>query len=172
MPSTRAPAKHCCFDGRARRRALPNTALPAAQEWNHIGADVILAQELKGLVRRRHAVMGEGADSLLPCRHAILMIRAAKILMEFDATISCCDGSAGCIYNAHQCGINQRASQWHSSRTMEEIAPNERERLARAARKSSSRRTRRLRCVRPSAPKRILHRTIPIRHRMKRPVDA
>ena len=30
--------------------------------------------------------------------------------MEFDATIRCCDGIAECIYNAHQCGINQRAS--------------------------------------------------------------
>jgi hypothetical protein len=40
---------------------------------------VILAQELKGLVRRRHAIMGEVADSLLPRRHAILMIRAVKI---------------------------------------------------------------------------------------------
>ncbi len=63
---------------------------------------MIFAQQLKGLVRRRHAIMGEVADSLLPCRHAILMIRAVKILMEFDATIWCCDGIAGCIYNAHQ----------------------------------------------------------------------
>jgi len=46
---------------------------------------VILAQELKGLVRRRRAIMGEGADSLLPCRHAILIVRAVKILMEFGA---------------------------------------------------------------------------------------
>jgi hypothetical protein len=49
-----------------------------AQERNHIGADVILAQKLKGLVRRRRAFMGEVADSLLPCRHAILMIRAVR----------------------------------------------------------------------------------------------
>jgi hypothetical protein len=49
---------------------------------------MILAQELKRLVRRRHAIVGEGADSLLPCRHAILIIRAVKILMEFDAPIS------------------------------------------------------------------------------------
>ena len=46
---------------------------------------MILAQELKGLVRRRRAIMGEGADSLLPCRHAILIVRAVKILMEFGA---------------------------------------------------------------------------------------
>ena len=102
MPSARAPANHCCLDGGACRHALPSTARPPAQERNDIGADVILAQELKGLVRRRHAVMGEVADSLLPCRHAILMIRAAKILLEFDATIRCCDGSAECIYNAHE----------------------------------------------------------------------
>jgi hypothetical protein len=30
-----------------------------------------------------------------------LIIRAVEILMEFDAPIWCCDGSAGCIYNAH-----------------------------------------------------------------------
>jgi hypothetical protein len=67
---------------------LPNTALPSAQERDDIGADVILAQELKGLVRRRHAIMGESADSLLPCRHAILIVRAVKTSMEFDAPIS------------------------------------------------------------------------------------
>ena len=62
---------------------------------------MILAQKLNGLVRRRHAIMGEGADSLLPCRHASLIIRAVEILMEFDAPIFiwCCDGSAECIYN-------------------------------------------------------------------------
>jgi len=43
---------------------------------------VILAQQLKGLVRRRHAIMGESADSLLPCRHAILVIRAVKTSMH------------------------------------------------------------------------------------------
>ena len=101
MPSTRAPAKHCCFDRGACRHASPSSALPSAQERNDIGADVILAQQLKGLIRRRRAFMGEVADSLLPCRHAILMIRAVTILMEFDATIWCCDGIAGCIYNAH-----------------------------------------------------------------------
>src|SRR5580700_1644423 len=131
MPSRRAPAKHCDFDGGACRHALPGTARPAAQERNHIGADVILAQELKGLVRRRHAIMGEVADSLLPRRHAILMIRAVEILMEFDATIWCCDGIAECIYNAEQRGINQRAPLWDSSRTPEEIAPSERELHAR-----------------------------------------
>src|ERR1700724_2670004 len=115
MPSARAPANHCRLDGGACRHALPSTALPSAQEWNDIGADVILAQQLKGLVRRRHAVMGESADSLLPCRHAILMIRAVETSMHpfrcthFDATMWCCDGIAGCIYNAHQGGINQRA---------------------------------------------------------------
>jgi hypothetical protein len=48
---------------------------------------VILAQELKGLIRRRRAFMGEVADSLLPCRHAILMIRAVKILMEYNHVV-------------------------------------------------------------------------------------
>jgi hypothetical protein len=73
---------------------LPSTAAPSAQEWNDIGADVILAKQLKRLVRRRHAFMGEGTNSLLPCRHAGLMIRAVKIVTEFDAPIWCCDGSA------------------------------------------------------------------------------
>src|ERR1700686_1325861 len=104
MPSRRAPAKHCDFDGGACRHALPSTALPSAQERNDIGADVILAQELKRLVRRRHAFMSEGADSLLPCRHAILIVRAVRILMEFDATMWCWAGIAECIYNAHQGG--------------------------------------------------------------------
>jgi hypothetical protein len=59
---------------------------------------VILAEKLKGLVRRRYAIVGEGADSLLPCRHAILMVRAVKMLWNsmhpfrydyiFDTTIS------------------------------------------------------------------------------------
>jgi hypothetical protein len=57
---------------------LPSTAAPSAGEWNNIGADVILAQKLKRLVRRRYAFMSEGADPLLPCRHAISIIRAAK----------------------------------------------------------------------------------------------
>jgi len=88
----RAPANDRCLNGGVCRHALPSAALPSAQEWNDIGADVILAQELKGLVRRRHAVMGESADSLLPCRHAILMIRAVETSMHpfrcthFDAT--------------------------------------------------------------------------------------
>src|SRR6202035_752143 len=109
MPSTRAPANDCCLNGGACRHALPNAALPSAQERNDIGADGILAQELKGLVRRRHAVMAESADSLLPCRHAILIARAVEIVKQFDAPIWCCDGIAGCIYNARQGGINQRA---------------------------------------------------------------
>jgi hypothetical protein len=43
---------------------------------------VILAQELKGLVRRRHAVMNKAIDSLLPCRHAVLIIRTVRYSMH------------------------------------------------------------------------------------------
>jgi len=87
------------FNARANQPLLPRWGclsprfaktplFPSAQERDDIGADVILAQELKGLVRRRHAIMGESADSLLPCRHAILIVRAVKTSMEFDAPIS------------------------------------------------------------------------------------
>ncbi len=43
---------------------------------------MILAKELKGLVRRRHAFVSEGIDSLLPCRHAVLIIRAVRDSMH------------------------------------------------------------------------------------------
>jgi hypothetical protein len=37
---------------------------------------MILAEKFKRLVRRRCPFMDEGGDSLLPCRHAVLMIPA------------------------------------------------------------------------------------------------
>jgi hypothetical protein len=36
---------------------------------------VILAQELKRLIRRRYAVVNESIDSRLPCRHATIRAR-------------------------------------------------------------------------------------------------
>jgi hypothetical protein len=76
--STHAPADDCRLDGAAGIHALPNPAAPSTQERNDICADVILAQELKRLVRRRDAFVDEGIDSLLPCRHAVLIIRAVR----------------------------------------------------------------------------------------------
>lgn len=35
---------------------------------------MILAKQLKRLIRRRNALVREGVDSLLPGRHAVLMI--------------------------------------------------------------------------------------------------
>jgi len=76
IPSTHAPADHRRFDGIARIDALPATATPSTQERDDISADVILAQELKRLLRRRYVVVNESIDSRLPCRHA--MIRAGR----------------------------------------------------------------------------------------------
>jgi hypothetical protein len=70
FPSAHAPANHCCFNGAAGIHALPCAAAPSAQEWNDIRADVILAQELKRLVRWWYAFMNEGIDALLPRCHA------------------------------------------------------------------------------------------------------
>jgi hypothetical protein len=98
---------------------------------------VILAQELKGLVRRRHAIMGEGADSLLPCRHAILIVRAVKILMESDAPISMQPyGAATASQNAYITPISEEST---SERPMA-FKPNygrDRAERARAARTRS-----------------------------------
>jgi hypothetical protein len=85
IASTLAPTNHCCFDGVACIHALPSAAPPSTQERNNIRADVILAKELKRLVGRRYAFVNEGIDSLLPCRHAVLIIRAGG---GFDASRS------------------------------------------------------------------------------------
>jgi hypothetical protein len=106
LPSTHAPANDCSFDAAACIHALPSAAAPSAQEGNDIRADVILAKKLKGLVRRRLAFVTEGADSLLPCRHAILIFRAVTTSMQTRR----CDGIAACLYNAVKDGINQRGS--------------------------------------------------------------
>jgi hypothetical protein len=71
LPSTHAPANDRRFDGAAGIDALPRPATPPAQKRDDIGADVILAKKLKRLVCRRDSFVGEGADSLLPCRHTV-----------------------------------------------------------------------------------------------------
>jgi hypothetical protein len=77
-PSTCAPADDGYLDGAVRIDALPSTAAPSTQKWNDIGADVILAKKLERLIRRRYAFVNEGVDSLLPCRHAVVTIRAVR----------------------------------------------------------------------------------------------
>jgi len=72
--STHAPADDCRFDWAAGIHTVPSTATPSAQKWNDIGADVIFAKKFKRLVRRRNTLVSEGVDSLLPCRHAVLII--------------------------------------------------------------------------------------------------
>ena len=69
FPSTHAPANYGCFDAAAGIRTVPGAAAPSTQEWNDIRADMILAKELKGLIRGWYAVMSEGIDALLPCCH-------------------------------------------------------------------------------------------------------
>ena len=78
LPSTHAPPDDGRFDGIAGIDALPATAAPSTQERDDISADVILTQELKRLLRRRYAVVDEGIKSRLPCRHAVLIIRATR----------------------------------------------------------------------------------------------
>lgn len=72
--STRAPTDDRGFDWAAGLDTAPSVAAPAAQKWNDISADVIFAKKFKRLVRRGNTFMSEGVDSLLPCRHAVLII--------------------------------------------------------------------------------------------------
>ena len=51
LQDTYTPADHCCLNGRACRHALPSAAPPSTEERNDVSADVILAKELKGLIR-------------------------------------------------------------------------------------------------------------------------
>jgi hypothetical protein len=66
---TRTPPDHRRFDAPTRSYALPNAVIPSTQEWNEVRTDVILAQQFKGLIRRRYTFMTEGIDALLPCCH-------------------------------------------------------------------------------------------------------
>ena len=40
--------------------------MPSAREWNHIGPDVILAEDLEQLVGRRASLVNEIVDAILP----------------------------------------------------------------------------------------------------------
>jgi hypothetical protein len=39
---------------------------------------MILAKKLKRLVRRRNALVSEGIDSRLPCRHAVVIVLVVR----------------------------------------------------------------------------------------------
>jgi hypothetical protein len=158
IASTLAPTNHCRFDGVAGIHALPSAAPPSTQERNNIRADVILAKELKRLAGRRYAFVNEGIDSLLPCRHAVLIIRAGG---GFDTyALRRRRAMLICLYMT-PLGTEQPArTGWRSSQITEEIEPSERGRHASRAKRNSERRTRRPRCAKPSAAK-------PNRRRMK-----
>jgi hypothetical protein len=49
---------------------LPIRTGPAAQERDDVGADMVLAEELKRLADRRIAFMNESVQALLSCRHS------------------------------------------------------------------------------------------------------
>ena len=78
LQDTYTPADHCCLNGRACRHALPSAAPPSTEERNDVSADVILAKELKGLIRWRHAFVNIRIESCLACCHAKLIMRAAR----------------------------------------------------------------------------------------------
>jgi hypothetical protein len=65
------PAYDHGFDARARYSVPPTTAAPSAQEGNYIRPYMILAKNLKRLVRGRLPFMNEGVDPLLPCCHPL-----------------------------------------------------------------------------------------------------
>ena len=64
-----APAYDHGFDARSRFSIPPITATPSTQEGDYIRPYVILAKNLKRLVRRWFPFMNEGIDALLPCCH-------------------------------------------------------------------------------------------------------
>jgi hypothetical protein len=104
VSSTHPPADDRRFDWAAGIDTVPCAGRPSAQEWNDIGADVILAKKLKRLVRRWNTFVSEGVDSYLPGHHARLFIPA---VYGFDVHIWRCNGIATRLYNADKCLINQ-----------------------------------------------------------------
>jgi hypothetical protein len=70
-PDMLAPAYNHGFNARPCHSVPPITAAPSTQEGNYICPYVILAKNLKRLVRRRVPFMNEGVDALLPCRHPL-----------------------------------------------------------------------------------------------------
>jgi hypothetical protein len=69
LPSP-SPAYHRDLNALRRSHTLPIVASPSTRERNYIGADMILAKELQGLVRWRIAFMNESVQALLPCCHS------------------------------------------------------------------------------------------------------
>ena len=65
-----SPAYHRDLNALRRSHTLPIVASPSTRERNYIGADMILAKELQGLVRWRIAFMNESVQALLPCCHS------------------------------------------------------------------------------------------------------
>jgi hypothetical protein len=70
--SRHAPANHRRFDTSSGSYALPDAVIPPTQEWNDIGADMILAKEFKALAWRWSAFMSEIIDARLSCYHRVL----------------------------------------------------------------------------------------------------
>jgi hypothetical protein len=64
-----APTYDHGFDTRAGYGIPPITAAPSTQEGDYIRPYVILAKNLKRLVRRRFPLVNEGVHALLPCCH-------------------------------------------------------------------------------------------------------
>src|SRR6202040_879421 len=60
------PTNHCSFDASAGFCVFPYAIAPPAREWNHIGPDVILAEDLERLVVRRASLVNEIVNALLP----------------------------------------------------------------------------------------------------------
>ena len=60
------PTNHRSFDASAGFCVFPQAIAPPAREWNHIGPDVILAENLERLVVRRASLMNEIVNALLP----------------------------------------------------------------------------------------------------------
>jgi hypothetical protein len=60
------PSNYHSFDASAGFCVFPYALAPPAREWNHIGSDVILAEDLERLVGRRASLVNEIVDALLP----------------------------------------------------------------------------------------------------------
>lgn len=170
LPSTtHAPADDRRFDRAGSFHIVPSTATPSAQKRDDISADVILAKKFKRLVRRGHTFVSEGADSFLPCRHAVLIIAVVTNSRRIYG------GAAMLSRRAYMTPIRAYSTartQWHLSQITDEIEPSERGRRALGARRNSERRTRKLRSAKPSTLKPSRRRMKPILHRRKSKADA
>jgi hypothetical protein len=66
LPALVHPALALAFDASPGFCVFPYAFAPPAREWNHIGPDVILAEDLERLVVRRASLVNEIVDALLP----------------------------------------------------------------------------------------------------------